>query len=135
MRILFGFDTGWNPQRRDDGSIPFQAIVRRHRSHTLMGLLTLVAGEFVYEAGLPPEVDYVFKHALTQEVAYNSQLGEPRARIHGAVARAIEDLHPDRLEERAALLAHHWEGARDAQTAARWHVRAARGSTRRRLAL
>jgi membrane glycosyltransferase len=44
MRILFGFDTGWNPQRRDDGSIPLQAIVRRHRSHTLMGLLTLVAG-------------------------------------------------------------------------------------------
>src|SRR5260221_12749669 len=44
MRMLFGFDTGWNPQRRDDGSIPFQAIVRRHRSHTLMGLLTLVAG-------------------------------------------------------------------------------------------
>jgi membrane glycosyltransferase len=42
--FLFGFDTGWNPQRRDDGSMPFSAIVRRHRSHVAMGFLTLVAG-------------------------------------------------------------------------------------------
>ena len=42
--FVFGFDTGWNPQRRDDGSIPFMAIVRRHRSHVLFGVLTLVSG-------------------------------------------------------------------------------------------
>ncbi len=44
VHFLFGFDTGWNPQRRDDGSVPFKAIVRRHRSHVAMGLLTLGAG-------------------------------------------------------------------------------------------
>jgi tetratricopeptide (TPR) repeat protein len=88
-------------------------------------LHALVAAEFLYESALPPDVSYTYKHALTQEVAYNSQLGDQRARIHGAVARAIEALHPDGLEERAALLAHHWEGARDALTAARWHERAA----------
>ena len=44
VHFLFGFDTGWDPQRRDDGSIPFMAIVRRHRSHVVMGLLTLVSG-------------------------------------------------------------------------------------------
>jgi len=44
VHFLFGFDTGWDPQRRDDGSIPFMAIVRRHRSHVLMGILTLVSG-------------------------------------------------------------------------------------------
>ncbi|HEY4847854.1 MAG TPA: glucans biosynthesis glucosyltransferase MdoH [Methylocella sp.] len=44
MRFVFGFDTGWDPQRRDDGSIPFAAIVARHRLHVAMGLLTLVAG-------------------------------------------------------------------------------------------
>ncbi len=42
--FLFGFDTGWNPQRRDDGSVPFSAIVRRHRSHVALGLLSLIAG-------------------------------------------------------------------------------------------
>jgi membrane glycosyltransferase len=44
MHFAFGFDTGWDAQRRDDGSISFAAIVARHRSHVAMGLLTLVAG-------------------------------------------------------------------------------------------
>ncbi|WP_428351394.1 glucans biosynthesis glucosyltransferase MdoH [Lichenifustis flavocetrariae] len=44
MQIVFGRDTGWNPQRRDDGSIPFADIVRRHRSHVVLGLVSLVAG-------------------------------------------------------------------------------------------
>lgn len=44
MHFVFGFDTGWDPQRRDDGSIPFKAIVARHRSHVAMGILTLIAG-------------------------------------------------------------------------------------------
>jgi membrane glycosyltransferase len=44
MHILFGFDTGWNPQRRDDGSVAFKAIVRKHRSHMALGLLSLIAG-------------------------------------------------------------------------------------------
>lgn len=44
MQILLGRDTGWNPQRRDDGSIPFMSIVRRHRSHVALGIVTLIAG-------------------------------------------------------------------------------------------
>ena len=43
MQILFGRDTGWSPQRRDDGSIPFRDIVRRHKSHTVLGAVTLFA--------------------------------------------------------------------------------------------
>jgi membrane glycosyltransferase len=39
FQILVGRDTGWNPQRRDDGSIPFKDIVRRHRAHALLGLV------------------------------------------------------------------------------------------------
>ena len=44
VQILSGRDTGWNPQRRNDGSIPFNSIVRRHRAHMALGLLTLFAG-------------------------------------------------------------------------------------------
>ncbi|ACA19818.1 glycosyl transferase family 2 [Methylobacterium sp. 4-46] len=40
LQILLGRDTGWNPQRRDDGSIPLRDIVRRHRWHTLLGLVS-----------------------------------------------------------------------------------------------
>jgi membrane glycosyltransferase len=38
FQIVLGRDTGWNPQRRDDGSIPFGDIVRRHRIHMLFGI-------------------------------------------------------------------------------------------------
>ncbi|WP_457797359.1 glucans biosynthesis glucosyltransferase MdoH [Methylocystis sp. S23] len=44
VHIVFGFDTGWDPQRRDDGSVPFIDIVKRHRSHVALGALSLVAG-------------------------------------------------------------------------------------------
>ena len=44
MHFVFGLDTGWDPQRRDDGSIPLRDIVRRHRDHVALGLLSLVAG-------------------------------------------------------------------------------------------
>ncbi len=40
FQIIAGRDTGWKPQRRDDGSIPFGDIVRRHRSHMVLGVLT-----------------------------------------------------------------------------------------------
>jgi class 3 adenylate cyclase/tetratricopeptide (TPR) repeat protein len=68
--------------------------------------------------------EYVFKHPLTQEVAYGSQLSETRARAHRTVAAAIERMYPDGLDERAALLAHHREAAGDELTGARWHARA-----------
>jgi class 3 adenylate cyclase/tetratricopeptide (TPR) repeat protein len=87
-------------------------------------LRALVAGEFVFEQELYPESVYAFTHPLTQEVAYGSQLGERRAAAHAAVARAIVEQHPDRLDERAALLAEHWEGANEPLEAARAHARA-----------
>jgi len=40
FQILLGRDTGWNPQRRDDGSIPLKDIIRRHRTHTALGVIT-----------------------------------------------------------------------------------------------
>ena len=92
------------------------------------GLRHLVAGEFVYQQELYPEALYAFKHPLTQEVAYGSQLGERRAIVHAAVARALAEQHPERLEERAALLAQHWEAAGEPLEAARWHARAAEWS-------
>jgi predicted ATPase len=56
-------------------------------------LQALAAAELVYEAAPYPEVEYAFKHPLTQEVAYRSQLAERRARAHAGVARAIEGVY------------------------------------------
>jgi class 3 adenylate cyclase/tetratricopeptide (TPR) repeat protein len=88
-------------------------------------LHALTNAEFLYREALYPEAEYTFKHPLTQEVAYRSQLSERRARVHGAVARALEELGFGKLDERAAVLAHHWEHAGDAREAAKWHRRAA----------
>jgi class 3 adenylate cyclase/tetratricopeptide (TPR) repeat protein len=89
-------------------------------------LRQLVTAEFIYEEALYPEAEYAFKHPLTQEVAYHSQLGARRARVHAAAARVIEEVYAESLDEQAALLAHHWEQAGEALQAARWNARAAR---------
>jgi class 3 adenylate cyclase/tetratricopeptide (TPR) repeat protein len=88
-------------------------------------LHALTSAEFLYEEALYPVAEYAFKHPLTQEVAYRSQLAERRGRVHGDVARAIEELESGTLGERAALLAYHWEQAGDARQAAKWHRKAA----------
>ncbi len=88
-------------------------------------LHALTSAEFLYEEALYPQAEYAFKHPLTWEVAYRSQLAERRARIHGAVARTIEELETGKLAENAALLAYHWEHAGDVREAAKWHRRAA----------
>ncbi len=84
----------------------------------------LVAAEFFYEASLYPRREYSFKHPLTQEVAQGSQLRERKARVHAAVAQALERA-PSGLDESAAEIAHHWDEAGEAARAARWHRRAA----------
>ncbi|HMA27350.1 MAG TPA: adenylate/guanylate cyclase domain-containing protein [Solirubrobacterales bacterium] len=88
-------------------------------------LRALLNGELIYEQSLVPEPEYSFKHQLIEEVAYRSQLAEPRARLHGEVARAIEELNPDRLDELAAPISRHLEQAGDHLEAARWGARAA----------
>jgi adenylate cyclase len=88
-------------------------------------LASLTEAEFLYPKALFPEAEYAFRHPLTQEVAYRSQLGERRQRVHASVARALMDVHAESPDEHAALVAHHWESAGEALEAARWHQRAA----------
>ena len=68
---------------------------------------TCRAAEFLYEASLFPELEYTFKHALTQEVAYGSLLQERRRALHARIVEAIERLYPDRLDEQVERLAYH----------------------------
>ena len=87
-------------------------------------LSALVTAEFLYEAALYPQLEYSFKHPLTQEVAQRSQLRERRVRVHAAVAQALTEAGGN-LDERAAEIARHWDEAGAASKAARWHRHAA----------
>jgi class 3 adenylate cyclase/tetratricopeptide (TPR) repeat protein len=71
------------------------------------GLDRLQAAEFVYETGLFPDLEYSFKHALTQEVAYGGILQDRRRELHAQIVSSIETLHHNRLGEQVELLAHH----------------------------
>jgi class 3 adenylate cyclase/tetratricopeptide (TPR) repeat protein len=78
------------------------------REELKSSLINLQGLEFIYEKRLFPELEYIFKHALTQEVAYNSLLQKRRREIHEKIGNAIEALYADRLEEYYDLLAYHY---------------------------
>jgi len=80
-------------------------------------LVNLQGLEFIYEKSLFPELEYIFKHALIQEVAYNSLLIKRRKEIHERIGKAIEEIYPERLEEFYEMLAHHYSKAEDAEKA------------------
>jgi len=71
-------------------------------------LSSLQRKEFLYEQPAFPEVEYLFKHALTQEVAYGTVLYERRKALHERTAQAIEALFPSRLEDHYSELAYHY---------------------------
>jgi class 3 adenylate cyclase/tetratricopeptide (TPR) repeat protein len=72
------------------------------------GLINLQGLEFIYEKSLFPDLEYIFRHALVQEVAYNSLLVNRRKEIHEKIGRAIESLYAQRLEEFYEMLAYHY---------------------------
>ncbi len=76
-------------------------------------LLNLQGLEFIYEKRLFPELEHVFKHALTQEVAYNSLLLKRRQEIHGRIGKAIEEIYHGRLHEFYEMLAYHYSRSED----------------------
>ena len=76
-------------------------------------LAHLQSAEFVHEQPAAGDVEYIFKHALTQEVAYNSLLIEHRKLLHERIARAMELLFADRLDDHFKDLAHHYRRSND----------------------
>jgi adenylate cyclase len=89
-------------------------------------LKKLIEAGFLYEAEVYPERVFAFRHPLTQEVAYGSQLSKQRAATHAATGRAMIELNPpDRCDELAALIAQHLEAGGERLEAARWSARAA----------
>jgi class 3 adenylate cyclase/tetratricopeptide (TPR) repeat protein len=64
--------------------------------------------ELIYEKVGLGALEYVFRHALTQDVAYASLLQSERRRLHSLIGRAIEEVYTGRLEERTEELVHHF---------------------------
>jgi tetratricopeptide (TPR) repeat protein len=89
----------------------------------------LRALELIYEKASHPELAYMFKHALTHDVAYESVLVQRRKALHRIVGSAIEELYRDRLVEHYEALAHHFTEAEEWEGALRYHELASEKST------
>jgi oligopeptide transport system substrate-binding protein len=77
--------------------------------HDLDGQLQALQQQGMIRERAPlPEGEYIFKHQLTQEAAYNGLLKKERCVFHRRVAEALERLFPEGMEEMVALLARHW---------------------------
>jgi predicted ATPase len=68
----------------------------------------LQQSEFIYEQPAVGDSEYIFKHALTQEVAYNSVLIERRKQLHERIGGALEVLYANSRDDHLDELAHHY---------------------------
>ena len=98
------------------------------QEHTDTVLRELKALELIYEKSLYPELAYMFKHALTQEVTYGSLLLKRRKELHRLIGLAIEDLYADRIQEHYEVLAYHFARAEQWDKALDYLLKAAQKS-------
>jgi tetratricopeptide (TPR) repeat protein len=101
-------------------TLQLATVIGREFTHRLLSRLAamqerteaflqeLKAIELIYETSRYPELAYMFKHALTQDVAYHSLLVQRRRDLHRLIGQAIEELYTDRLSEQYEVLAYHF---------------------------
>ncbi|HEX9369796.1 MAG TPA: tetratricopeptide repeat protein, partial [Roseiflexaceae bacterium] len=97
------------------------------RADGLLDRLRLLSeADLIQPEDVERDLAYLFRHALTRDVAYEAILYARRRDLHRRVARRIEELHPDRLDDQLALLARHYLLAEEWEPAFDYHLRAGR---------
>lgn len=87
-------------------------------------LVTLEGEDMVREEASHPELEYIFKHVMTQETAYGLLLRTRRRELHGRAGLVLESLYPERILDLAPVLAHHFHESGDLERTARYSARA-----------
>jgi class 3 adenylate cyclase len=106
-------------------------VITTEESRLNQQLAELRAAEFIYEQPAVGDTRYVFKHALTQEVAYSSLLIERRKQLHERVGYSIETLFADKLDDHVDSLCHHYSHSDNADKAIEYLIRAGEQAMRR----
>ncbi|MFC1896886.1 AAA family ATPase, partial [Thermodesulfobacteriota bacterium] len=117
------------------------AVIEREFTHELIRKATGLAGEellshlsllkdseLLYERGVYPQSTYVFKHALTRDVVYDSLLEKRKKKLHGVVADAIGELFRDHPDEQFGVLAEHYIASENYEKGATYSKQAERKS-------
>jgi len=74
----------------------------------LTHLSALNDSELLYEKGIYPQTSYIFRHALTREVVYDSILAKKKRELHAEIAKGIEELYKDSLADHYGALVEHF---------------------------
>jgi tetratricopeptide (TPR) repeat protein len=86
--------------------------------HELLSFLAALRdSELLYERGIYPACTYIFKHALTCEVIYESILTKKKKKLHRKIGKAIEKIQSERLEELYEILAYHYSNGENSEKA------------------
>ncbi len=88
-----------------------QAVFPLTETTLQQGLHQLVEAELLYQSGVPPQARYLFKHALVQDVAYQSLLKSRRQQLHQQVAQVLVEQFPETVATQSELVAHHYTAA------------------------
>jgi class 3 adenylate cyclase/predicted ATPase len=88
-----------------------QAVAQLDEETLQRELQRLVTAELLYQRGVPPQATYLFKHALIQDVAYQSLLKSTRQHYHQRIAQVLEQWFPEVVTTQPELLAHHYTEA------------------------
>jgi class 3 adenylate cyclase/tetratricopeptide (TPR) repeat protein len=107
------------------------AIVQSEAHHIDAALAQLEAADLISARGSPPQLTYVFKHALVQEAAYSTLLMSRRQTLHQRIAEALQNRFGQIADVQPELLAHHFSEAGLMTQAIDWWERAASRSAGR----
>jgi predicted ATPase len=108
-----------------------QRVTRKPNDELERRLSRLQAGEFIYEQPAAGNVEYTFKHALTQEVAYNALLVERRKPLHERAGVALESMFAGQLDDHLDELAHHYRRSDNVAKAVEYLERAGQQAVQR----
>jgi class 3 adenylate cyclase len=102
----------------------FRVLEHMAREETsLESQMTLLEeAALVRERARVPEIEYVFRHALTQEVAYQTLLAPSRRLLHKKVGEAMESIFTGPIDQHRALLAYHFFKGEDWDRAFKYSV-------------
>jgi predicted ATPase len=92
----------------------------------LSRLSVLKDSELLFERGIYPKTNFIFKHALTQEVVYDSILTRKKKELHNKIGKTIEQLYKDNLQDHYVVLTEHFISSENYEKAVEYLVLAAK---------
>jgi len=120
------------------------SVIEREFSHKLITQVTgfpeqellsrlsaLKDSELIYERGIYPESTYIFKHAISSEIVYDSILSKKKKRLHAKIGNVIEELYKGNIDEQYEVLSDHFIKSENYQKGAEYSKMAGRAARKK----